>query len=291
MRVTVRVPATIANLGPGFDCMGLAIAWHTRVTLRIAEKTSVTVTGPGEDRIPTDESNLVVRSIRAWEEAVDASRGAYEATIANNAPYGRGFGSSAAAIVGGLVAAREILDGDANVLMLAGMIEGHLDNVSAALMGGITISGYAPDDALRIEPPPELRVLACVAKDRLSTSTARGALPEQVSFKDAVGNAARAALLAASLAGEAPTRLLAATQDLLHQDRRFALIPATATLVNALRAEGIAAFLSGAGPSVAALLPGDEAAEAYDAAVAAAPDGWHIELVAFDRLGAVVEDE
>ncbi|HEX9696638.1 MAG TPA: homoserine kinase [Actinomycetota bacterium] len=289
MSVTVRVPATIANLGPGFDCLGLAIAWHNRITLEAAGTTTVHVSGPGEDRIPRDASNLVLRSVRAWEAAVGADAGEWAITISNEAPYGRGFGSSAAAIVGGLVAARAILGGGASLLALAGEIEGHLDNVSAALLGGVTISGYATADAFRLPPPDSIAVLACVAPGRLSTSKARAALPAQIPFADAVFNASRAALLAASIATGDPTRLPAATEDRLHQDRRFAIAEDAGALARALRADGIAAFLSGAGPSIAALVAAGDAPSAANAARTHAPDGWEIRIVPFDPSGAVVE--
>ncbi|HVL88676.1 MAG TPA: homoserine kinase [Actinomycetota bacterium] len=286
MSVTVRVPATIANLGPGFDCLGLAIAWHNRVTLAPAGTTTIAVTGPGEDRIPRNDNNLVLRSVRAWEAAVGAAPGEWAIDIDNDAPYGRGFGSSAAAIVGGLVAARAAIGGDANVLALAGEIEGHLDNVSAALLGGITVSGYAPGDAIRIEPPSRIVPLVCVAAGRLSTKEARASLPAQVPFGDAVANASRAALLVAVLTADDPARLLAATEERLHQPPRFRIAPETGALVAALRSEGIAAFLSGAGPSVAALVAADEAGDIRALAERAAPEGWDVRIVPFEANGA-----
>lgn len=289
MSVAVRVPATIANVGPGFDCLGFAIAWHNRITLAPSDTTTIRVTGPGADRIPRDEKNLVLRAVRAWEVAIEAPEGTWAITIADDAPYGRGFGSSAAAIVGGVVAARALLGGDANALAIAGAIEGHLDNVSAALLGGITVSGYAPDDALRIQPPDTIVPLVCVAPGRLSTSAARAGLPAGVAFADAAANAARAALLVASIASADPARLLAATEDRLHQPTRFALAPDTGALVAKLRAQGIAAFLSGAGPSVAALVPKADAIRAETTARRAAPDEWDVRIVPFEPAGATVE--
>lgn len=289
MSVAVRVPATIANVGPGFDCLGFAIAWHNRITLASTDVTRIDVTGPGADRIPRDEKNLVLRAVRAWEHAIGAPPQSWAITINDDAPYGRGFGSSAAAIVGGVVAARALLGGDANALAIAGALEGHLDNVSAALLGGITVSGYAPDDALRIEPPDTIVPLVCVAPGRLSTSAARASLPRQVAFGDAAANAARAGLLVASIASSDPARLLAATEDRLHQPARFALAPDTGALVANLRERGIAAFLSGAGPSVAALVPTADSSGAEATARAVAPDGWEVRIVPFEPAGATVE--
>lgn len=285
-RVTVRVPATVANLGPGFDCFGFAIAWHNRVSVAHAAATTIEVSGPGDDRIPRDETNLALRAIRAWEKANGLGRGEYAIRIENSSPYGRGFGSSAAAIAGGLVAARALLGGEASVLRLAGEIEGHMDNVSAALLGGVTISGFASDDAIRLDPPASIVPLCCVAPGRLSTSAARKALPKNVPFADAVANAGRAALLAAAIATGDPSRLLAATEDRLHQPARFALAPDTGAYVAALRAEGIAAFLSGAGPSVAALVGREDLAEARAAATRLAAEGWEVVAAGFDAWGA-----
>lgn len=287
MSVIVRVPATVANLGPGFDCLGFAIDWHNAITVERAERTTIEVTGPGENRIPRDGKNLVLRSIRTWEIATGQDPGEYAIRIDNESPYGRGFGSSAAAIVGGLVAARALTGGDASVLQLAGGIEGHLDNVSAAYLGGITVSGYSADDAVRLDPPSSIVPLICVAPGRLSTSAARASLPAEVPFKDATFNAARAALLASALATGDTRRLLAATEDRLHQPYRFEIAPATGALVTALRDRGYAAFLSGAGPSVSALVPVPDAGAATAHARDAAPEGWDVRVVSFDAAGAI----
>lgn len=286
-RVVVAAPATIANLGPGFDCMGLAIGWPNEITLERADDTSITVEGPGAGEIPTDpERSLVLRAVRAWERAVGASPVPVRAHLLSRTPYGRGFGSSSAAIVGGLVAARALLGGDAPILALAGELEGHLDNVAPCLVGGICVSGFAPDDTLRLEPPSDLRVVACVAPERLSTKAARAALPGEVPFADAVFNASRAALLAACLATGDLGRLLAATEDRLHQDPRFALAPDAAALCRSLRSEGLAAFLSGAGPSISVLVRSADAEAARTLAVAAAPAGWEVGIVGLDSEGA-----
>lgn len=290
--VTVRVPATIANLGPGFDCLGLAVGWHNRVTIAEAPKTTIDVDGPGSDRIPRDETNLVLRAIRAWEHASGNDKREWTVRIQNDAPYGRGFGSSAAAIVGGLVGARALMAdhrGDADPLTLAGALEGHLDNVAPALLGGVTVCGFSTNDALRIEPPPGLVVVACVAADRLSTAKARGVLPRTVPMADAVFGMSRTALLAASLASADYDRLLAATEDRLHQPARFQIATDAGALCATLRARGYAAFLSGAGPSVAALVPVERAHDASRRAMEASPPGWTIRVLEIDAFGAVLE--
>jgi homoserine kinase len=291
-RVVVSAPATIANLGPGFDSMGLAIEWHNEITLELADETSVTVEGPGAGEIPTDpDRNLILRAVRSWERAVGMSPVAVRARLLSRTPYGRGFGSSSAAIVGGLVAARALLGGEAPILALAGELEGHLDNVAPCLLGGICVSGFAPDDTLRIDPPPGLQIVACIAPARLSTKAARGALPAQVPFADAVFNASRAALLAASLAAGDLERLGEATEDRLHQDHRFALAPDAGALAKGLRAQGYAAFLSGAGPSISVLAPSRSAVEVRLRASSLAPDGWDISIVDIEGAGAFVVSE
>lgn len=294
--VAVSVPATIANLGPGFDCMGLAVAWRNRVTVGrsldpSATEPSIEITGPGSDRIPRDERNLVMQTLRACERAAGAEPAAWSVLIENVTPYGRGLGSSACAIVAGAVAA--LHSGLAiDPLTIAGEVEGHLDNVSAALLGGITISGFAPDKALRIEPPDGLTVLACIAPGRLSTKQARAALPEAVPFSDAVFTAGRAAVLAGSLAAGDLSYLMEATEDRLHQQARFGIAPDAATVCAALRDAGFAAFLSGAGPSVSALVRTEDAERAAEVARAAASAGsgeWQVLPLAIDPRGAVVE--
>ncbi|MHB8512388.1 MAG: homoserine kinase [Actinomycetota bacterium] len=286
--VCVTVPATIANLGPGFDCLALAVEWRNKVTVSFAGSTSISVSGMGADRIPRDDSNLVLRALRACETGVAGEHRNYEIKIENESPYGRGFGSSAAAIVGGVVAARELLGSGHKALEVAGKIEGHLDNVSAALLGGVTISGFSPTDALRLDPPPELAVLACVAAERLSTSVSRKALPPNVPFKDATSNVSRSSLLVASIASGNLDFLLEATEDKLHQPSRFQIAPDSATLVNVLRSHGYAAFLSGAGPSVAALIHADHADAAESLALQHAPPGWQVVILKPSQDGARV---
>lgn len=286
--VVVRAPATVANLGPGFDCVGIALAWHNEIQIAPADETTITVAGPGGGEIPTDERNLVLRAVRSWERAAGLETSGVRIHLENQTPYGRGFGSSAASIVGGLVGARALFGGEAPILQLAYALEGHLDNLTACLRGGITISGYSTHDALRIEPPAGVTPLVCVSPVRLSTTAARAVLPETVPFSEAVFTATRAALLAACLATGDVERLLAATEDRLHQDRRFDLAPESGELVRGLRKRGVAAFLAGAGPSVAALVPEDRGPEAEQAARDLVPEGWQVRLLSFDSGGAVI---
>ena len=288
-RVVVRAPATIANLGPGFDCLGLAIAWHNEIRVERDASGDVTVTaaGQGADQIPRDASNLVVR---AMAKIVGEPRG-LRVHLTNAIPFGRGFGSSAAATVGGLVAGRAFVpDADAwdeeMLVEIASGMEGHADNVAPCIHGGaVVVAGRA------VKPlglPGGLAVIVCVAPSALATQAARKLLPASVPHADAAANAGRAALLAASLASGDASHLLDATDDVLHQPARFELMPDSGRLVAGLRKEGIAAFLAGAGPSVAALAASGEQAAAVDVARGLAPEGWEIRDAAIDATGAVV---
>ena len=283
----LRVPATSANLGPGFDCLGVALAWHNEVSVERDPSAGLTITAAGEgaDAIPRDASNLVVRAL----ETVLPRDGGFRIHLTNAIPFGRGFGSSAAAIVAGLVAGRALRGetwNKASLVAAAASIEGHADNVAPCVFGGA--SAVAGADVLPLGTPSGIEVLACVAPVALSTEAARRALPAQVPFSDAVANAARAVLLAASLALADPAHLLAATDDALHQPARFALAPDAGRLVSALRAKGIAAFLAGAGPSVAALVVTSAGAAEEATARRLAPDGWEVRRVAIDPSGTTV---
>ncbi len=276
--VRVRVPATSANLGPGFDALGLALNLHDAVTARVSGTgIRVRVTGEGADELPTDEHHLVVRCMLATFDLLGGRPPGLELICDNRIPQARGLGSSSAAIVAGILAARAlvadaVLD-DQAVLELATGIEGHPDNAAACLLGGITIAwvddrsgsaGEAPRAgmvaggpegtavrAVRLEPAPGVHPVVFVPDERGLTTQARAALPATVPHSDAAHNAGRAALLVHALTS-APGLLLPATEDRLHQDYRAAGAPATAALVAKFRAAGIPAVVSGAGPSVLA---------------------------------------
>jgi homoserine kinase len=286
---TVRVPATVANVGPGFDALAFALDWHNEIEVTPASALEVEVRGEGAAAIERGPDNLVVRAMERILGAIPRAR----VTLTNAIPFGRGFGSSAAAIVGGLVAGSHMTGEEAGpeILDHAAGIEGHADNVSACLLGGIIVCLPGTPPA-RLLPPPGIRPLVVVAPEPLATQAARRALPESVSFRDAAETAARAARLTAALAAGDAGPLLAATDDVLHQPARFALAPESGSLVKRLRAEGYAAFLSGAGPSVALLVASESAARAQDAAVRFAPSGWEVRTVGFSAAGAgiVVRD-
>ena len=292
--VRVRVPATSANLGPGFDAFGLALGLYDDVMVRVADSgLQVDVAGEGADDVDRGKKNLVVRSLRAAFDALGGQPRGLELVCANRIPHGRGLGSSAAAIVAGITAARALVLGgmsDDEALELACSLEGHPDNVAACLRGGATIAwrddADSPVGVARLEPHKDLRPVALVPVTKLSTTKARKLLPETVTHAAAAANSGRAALLTEALSRR-PELLLPATRDLLHQDYRAPAMPRSAALVGALRAAGVPATISGAGPTVLALLvAGDAAGRAHvDSAL---PRGWTAYDLDVDRTGAVV---
>jgi homoserine kinase len=299
MRAGVRVPATCANLGPGFDALSLALAWYDDVTaVRGGSGLTIDVSGVGASDVPRDERHLVVRAMDATFAELGEQRGGLALRCENTIPHGRGLGSSAAAVVAGVLLARALVrDGadrldDRAALGLAARLEGHPDNAAAAQLGGFTIAWQEPHGvrAVRLEPAASLRAVVLLPESVLATETARGLLPATVPHVDAVHAAARSALLVHAMTAE-PGLLLAATEDRLHQAYREPAMPETLALVARLRATGLAAVVSGAGPSVL-VLGGQELTEA---AVAAAIDdttlaeqGWTPRAVDLDRTGAKV---
>ncbi|QIK67121.1 homoserine kinase [Nocardioides sp. HDW12B] len=282
--VTVRVPATSANLGPGFDALGLALDLYDEITAEVlptAGALEIAVEGEGAapGAVPRDASHLVVRSLVAGLEAVGAPVPGLRLTCRNVVPHSRGLGSSAAAIVGGLALARALTPGversDDDLFEQAAGLEGHPDNVAPAVFGGFTVAltrahGYA---AVRLPVHPDVRLHAFVPPSPVSTSVARGLLPATVPHADAAANAGRAALLVAALTTR-PEMLLEATEDRLHQDYRAPAMPETLAVVSALRGRCAAAVVSGAGPTVLVLgtsADGSRLAADVDDVV---PDSW-----------------
>jgi homoserine kinase len=292
VEVTVRVPATSANLGPGFDSLGLALGLHDEVRLRLRPGgVAVAIQGEGAGRLPGGENHLVVRAVRAGFAHAGVPQPGLDLLCRNGIPHSRGLGSSAAAVVAGLVAARgclaepECLD-DAAVLALAADFEGHPDNAAAVLYGGLTVS-WVNDGrprAARCDPDPAIRPALFVPERGLSTRRARAMLPGRVTHADAAFNAGRSALLVLALTRR-PDLLLEATEDRLHQQRRASAMPATADLIARLRAAGAAAVVSGAGPSVLVLAAeGGEAAEGV--LESARRPGWRVLRPGVDLAGA-----
>jgi homoserine kinase len=258
--VRVRVPATSANLGPAFDCAGLALTCHDVVEFTVVpDGLTVEVTGIGAGDLPTDESHLVVRAFRAACAELGWTPPGLRVVAKNGIPQGRGMGSSAAAVVAGVLGAWALcpevdsVDLDA-VLRLTSELEGHPDNVAPCLLGGATLS-WTTDGvarAARIPVHDDVRPVVLVPDATLSTHVARGLLPDAVPHADAAFNAGRAALLVHALVSE-PTLLFEATEDRLHQRQRTAAMPESLALVDRLRERGLAAVVSGAGPSVLVL--------------------------------------
>ena len=275
--VTVEVPATSANLGPGFDCLGLALDLHDTLVGEIASADlEVRVTGEGATQVPLDERHLVVRAMRAALEAMDRQPPGLRVACTNRIPHSRGLGSSSAAIVGGIVLARGLVqDGaalldDRAALSLANRIEGHPDNVAPALLGGFVISGLTGEEVWAQQAPldPSISAVVFVPPHGVLTEVTRGLLPENVRHKDAAANSGRAALLVAALAGH-PEQLLRATEDFLHQQYRAPAMPESLALVRELRSRGIAAVVSGGGPTVLAFVTHDA-----EGVVQLGPAGW-----------------
>jgi homoserine kinase len=296
--VQVRVPATSANLGPGFDTLGLALGLYDDLTASVVpEGLLVSVQGEGADigdKVARDETHLVVRSMRAAFAAMGCAPSGLRIDCVNRIPHSRGLGSSAAAIVAGIVLARGLVgDGldrftDADALALASALEGHPDNVAPCLLGGLTIAwtdgSPGTAHAVRRDLDPAVVPVVLVPPFTASTELARGLLPAAVAHGDAAFAAGRAALLVAALTGS-PNALLAATEDRLHQSYRAPAMVDAALLMTRLREAGHAAVISGAGPSVLVLARGEVEAEAVSAA---APSGWAAYILPVDTLGAHV---
>lgn len=261
-RARVRVPASTSNLGPGFDCLGLALALYNELTLELYSDHGpdlVRIDGEGEDELPRDQKNLMVRAARMLI-APEAGRLVFRAV--NCIPLGRGLGSSAAAILAGLYAADAVLKRSPKrtrkLLDMACSLEGHPDNAAAAVHGGLTACVQG-DEGLRVQPlrlHKSVAAVVCVPDYELPTKTARAVLPKKVPLKDAVANVSRTVLLASALSDGKWEQLALATEDRLHQPYRGSLARGMEEAIAAARRVGsCGAFLSGAGPSVAALCP------------------------------------
>jgi homoserine kinase len=291
--VRVRVPATSANLGPGYDAFGLALGLYDDVVVRVADSgLHLDIAGEGAETLPRDEDHLLVRSLRTAFDLLGGQPRGLEIVCANRIPHGRGLGSSSAAICAGLVAARAVTTGgearlhDEAMLELATELEGHPDNVAACLLGGFTLAWMdgGAARAVRMEPAATVVPVVFVPAKPLLTEEARGLLPRQVPHVDAAFNAGRAALLVEALTRR-PDLLLPATEDRLHQEYRAPAMAESVELVNRLRADGVPAVVSGAGPTVLALPEGDAAA---DKVAQLAGEQWAANRLALDGAGASV---
>ncbi len=296
--VHVRVPASTANLGPGFDALGLALALYNDVVAEESDATTVIVEGEGADRLAPGDRNVVARGVRAAYEAAGRPFRGCELRCLNRIPLARGLGSSAAAWVGGLVAGNALMGSPLDrptLLDLAARLEGHPDNVAAALHGGLTVSCAGPGGAQAVALPAPTGVTWVVLVPDMTSSTAeaRAVLPATVSRQDAVFNVQRVALLLAALATGRHDALATALEDRLHEPYRVRLFPWMPDVVAAARAVGaIGCVLSGAGPSLLAVVGGRSGAgavvRAMEAALQGAGVGGRATVLDVDRDGAVV---
>ncbi len=295
MRVHVSVPATSANLGPGFDALGLALTLYNEVGASEAEGVSVAIEGEGATRLPRSADNVVARGVKLAYEAAGRRFTGCALECTNRVPAARGLGSSAAAWVGGLVAGNALLGSPLTkdaLLALAARAEGHPDNVAAALFGGLTVSSASGPTvtAVSLPVPAGLRWVALIPEVTSATAQARAVLPASVPYHDAVFNVQRVALLLASLWAGRPAALAAALEDRLHEPYRLRLFPWMPEVVRAARAAGaLGCVLSGAGPSLLAVVAGDDTpvAAAMEAALRRAGMAGAARRFDVDTAGAV----
>lgn len=297
--VRVKVPATIANIGSGFDALGLAISWHNIVEVERSNKFGIDVYGEGEDELPRDESNICYRAFAAACQLLGERIPLISMRLHNSIPIARGLGSSAAARLGGILAAATLLQRELNsneVLMLAAKLEGHTDNVSAALLGGFVVSGWRSDNSnvfamrLPVRDVPQLVLL--VPNYRVPTDLARSVLPKSVQLDDVVFNLGRACLTVGALLCGEFEHLREALMDKLHQPYRQKLMPWMNDVMEAaLGAGALAACLSGAGSTIVAFAIGntDAVAEAMLKALQGHGVDGYTKIVHMDREGAQIE--
>lgn len=301
LSVTARVPASSANLGPGFDSLGLALGLYDEITVTTTSSgLDVRVEGEGAQEVPWGPSHLVVRALERGLEAAGVWADGLDIVCRNVIPHSRGLGSSASAAVGGLAAANglvrkisdELVLDDAQLVQLASEFEGHPDNASASVLGGAVVSWseFEVDSERRIYRAvslpvhPAIKAVALVPSLRSSTAHTRGLLPELVPHRDAAFNVSRSALAVVALT-EKPDLLMVATEDMLHQAQRAPALPLTTKWIAALRAAGIPAVVSGAGPTVLALTT-----EAFPAELRAAAEADDMTVLDLEIAGGVHVD-
>lgn len=296
----VAPPATSANLGPGFDSLGLALEFRDRLEIRTAAHTSVQISGAGADQLPRDESHLIIKEMHAYWRGRGFEPVGIELSATNNIAHARGMGSSAAAIVAAYAAADALLPldsrgGEEAIFQAAAAWEGHPDNVAPAVFGGLSISSTNPDgtfSSVQVPLHSSVRAVLAIPSNGLSTEAARGVLPAQVDHAVAAANSASAALLIHALSND-PSVLLAGTKDYLHQDYRAASMPESAALISALRTNSLAAVVSGAGPTVLTLVSTDDELAAAKRVInefsATSGVSWIIEVPQLASQGVTVE--
>lgn len=280
--VTVEVPASSANLGPGFDALGVALGLYDTVTVTVIESgLEIEVSGEGADQVPADASHLVAKAVEAGLRAGGMGAPGVRIDCTNVIPHSRGLGSSASAAVGGLVAANGLMDGvlsTDHLVQLSSEFEGHPDNAAASVVGGVVISWTERSStsvayrAVRMEVDPSIVATVLIPAEKSSTAQTRGLLPATVPHEDAAFNASRAALMSVALASH-PEFLLAATEDRLHQAYRAPALVSATEWITRLRERGLAATVSGAGPTVLVLASAPLPVDLREQAVA---QGWRV---------------
>lgn len=259
-RVRVRIPASTANLGPGFDTLGMALSLYAWIEMKAVDQTAFHLYGDEMKGIPVDKSNLIYQVAQSVFAEAGVSVPELEISMYSEIPLTRGLGSSASAIVGALVAANELIGApltSSKLFDMATALEKHPDNVGASLFGGIIAASWDGEhaDYIRIEPSSNLGVLVAIPDFQLSTSKARDVLPQQVSLTDAVYNISRSSLLTAAFAADRLDLISAAMKDRIHQPYRASLIPGMSRILDEASNHGaLGAALSGAGPTLLALI-------------------------------------
>lgn len=262
-KVIVKIPASTANLGPGFDTLGMALSLYSWIEMSVSERTEFQLFGDQMKGLPRDKSNLIYKVAQLVFKEAGVSVPELSISMYSDIPLTRGLGSSASAIVGALVAANALIGSpltDDKLFQIATALEGHPDNVGASLFGGIVVSAWDGEraDYVRIEPHHKLETLVAIPAFQLSTEKARHALPAQISMADAVFNVGRSSLLVAALASGELGILRHAMKDRLHQPYRAALIPGMTTILECAHQFGaLGAALSGAGPTLIAFVDAD----------------------------------
>lgn len=258
--VRVTVPGSTANLGPGFDTLGMAVNLYANIEMRLAEKTVIEMKDKEMENVPTDENNLIYQVAQMVFKQAGVQPSPLHIAVQSDIPLTRGLGSSAAAIVGGMAAANALIGyplSDEDIFQLAVRLEKHPDNAGASLYGGIIVAQWdgKQADYIRLNPDPRLQLLAAVPQFELATNKARAALPERIDMKDAVYNIAHSSLLVAALCSGQLDMLASAMKDRLHQSYRAAMIPGMQRiLAEAVNHGALGAALSGAGPTLLAFV-------------------------------------
>lgn len=297
--VRVLVPATVANLGPGFDALGIAVQIHLTIDVEPRrDSIDLSIEGEGAKELPSDDSNLVLQSMNAFFDHVARRPAGFSVHIKNPIPLASGLGSSAAAVVGGLTAARALTGSrvpQTEMIQLATQLEGHPDNVLPALLGGLVVCYTAERGGdvryMRLDPSERLVPIVCVPREGFSTRKARAALPGSVSLEDAQFTASRAGLLVGAVVTGAGSEVLGeAMSDRLHEPTRLKLMPETAAVQEELRAAGLPVALAGAGPSLLLIVPRPEAAtrvEQVRRVIKERKTGWRVFVSEWEPQGAI----